>query len=196
MNHVRYYFCVNENAFLFRIWIMICTVSYIYTGLCCTWKRQWSQFGWLWVAGRPGGLQCSGSPRVLLVLVHEVESRRGEMLNSLAKKKKRMNCWERLAWVSTVRRKSTREELKYFVAIKMKGTNLCSGEGGKEPAVWPRIWVTARRKREKKKGEDNIWDGKTKRNKTPRQSIRPDQLVPTRTSTHEETHLSDEWIII
>ena len=53
----------------------------------------------------------SGSPRMLLVLVREFESRRGEILNVFAKiNKKRINCWERLAWVSTIRRESTRED--------------------------------------------------------------------------------------
>ena len=42
----------------------------------------------------------------------EFEPRRGESSNLFAKKKKRINCWERLAWVSTIRRESTREELK------------------------------------------------------------------------------------
>ena len=40
----------------------------------------------------------------------------------------------------------------------MPGTNRC-GEGAQEPAMWPRLWVTTRRRREKK-GEENKWDGK------------------------------------
>ena len=39
----------------------------------------------------------------------------------------------------------------------MHGTNR-SGKGGEEPAVWPRIWLTTRRERDKKR-DDNKWDG-------------------------------------
>ena len=47
------------------------------------------------------------------MLVREFESRRSEILNMFQQKKKwkkRINCWERLAWVSAIRRESTREE--------------------------------------------------------------------------------------
>ena len=54
----------------------------------------------------PGWL--NGNPR-MLVLVRESESRRDEILNIFAKKKWRNNCYERQAWVRTVRRK---KELK------------------------------------------------------------------------------------
>ena len=41
----------------------------------------------------------------------------------------------------------------------MQGTNR-SGEGGEEPAVWPRIWVTTiNRIGGESKGEDNKRDG-------------------------------------
>ena len=54
----------------------------------------------------------SGSPRMLLVLIREFESRRCEILIFFAKKKEeRINCWERLAWVRIIRRESTREEI-------------------------------------------------------------------------------------
>ena len=46
------------------------------------------------------------------------------------------------------------------LAIKVQGTNR-SEEGGAEPTVWPRIWVTNWREREKK-GEENKWDEKKK----------------------------------
>ena len=46
---------------------------------------------------------------MLLVLVREFESPRGEILN-LSEKTQRINCRERIAWVSTIRRESTREE--------------------------------------------------------------------------------------
>ena len=84
-----------------------------------TWLNEWSDVGmrgkkpccmasWVWahllvgfsftrclysctcIAGRPGGLV--GSPRMLLVLAREFESRRGEILNLFAKIKKRINC--------------------------------------------------------------------------------------------------------
>ena len=49
---------------------------------------------------------------LLIVLVREFESRRGEISNILAKKKGRKrkdhSCSERQAWVSTIRRESTR----------------------------------------------------------------------------------------
>ena len=48
-----------------------------------------------------------------------------------------------------------------LLAIKMQATNR-SGEGGEEPDMWPRIWITTRREREQK-GEDNKWDGKKKK---------------------------------
>ena len=45
------------------------------------------------IAGRPGGLSTSGSPRMLPMLVREFEYRRGEILNLFAKKKeKKINC--------------------------------------------------------------------------------------------------------
>ena len=54
----------------------------------------------------------SGNPRMLLLiaLVLEFESRRAETLNLFRKKKKIINCLERLAWVSTIRRESAGEE--------------------------------------------------------------------------------------
>ena len=69
--------------------------------------------------------------------------------------------WERL--FSVGRRNSTRVD---DLAIKMKGKN-SSVEGAEEPGMWPRIWVTAWREREKK-GEDTKWDkpkNKTKNNR-------------------------------
>ena len=81
-------------------------------------------------------------------------------------KAKRMNCWDRrlTAWVGTIRRESTREErVEVFSRPKKQGTNR-SGEGGEELAMWPRIWVTTRRQKEKK-GEHNKWDGKKKERK-------------------------------
>ena len=53
---------------------------------------------------------------LLIVLVLEFESRRGEILKKKCQKKKekRMNRLERLliAWLDTIRREPTREELK------------------------------------------------------------------------------------
>ena len=44
-----------------------------------------------------------------------------------------------------------------LLAITIKGTHR-SGEGGEESAMWPWIWVTTKRKKVKKVG-DNKWDG-------------------------------------
>ena len=66
----------------------------------------------------------SGSPRMLLVLVREFESRRGEILNIFAKIKKDQLLRERLAWVGTIGRESTREErAEIFSRSEMQGTN-------------------------------------------------------------------------
>ena len=91
----------------------------------------------------------SGSPRMplLIVLIREFESRRDEILNLLAKIWKRSNCWERLAWVSTIRRESTREERAEIFSRKKCKARTVVGRGGEEPATWPRIWVTRRRER-------------------------------------------------
>ena len=45
----------------------------------------------------------------------------------------------------------------------MQGTN--TGEGKEEPAMRPRIWVSATRREREKKGEDNKRDGKKKNEK-------------------------------
>ena len=47
---------------------------------------------------------------ILMVLVLEFESRRGEILNLFAKIKEDQLLRERLAWVGTIRLESTREE--------------------------------------------------------------------------------------
>ena len=92
----------------------------------------------------------SGSPRMLLVLVREFESRRGEILNLYAKIKKD----QLLRAPSVGKHNSTRvdEGRKSWnlLAIKMQGTNR-SGEGEEELAMWPRIWVTTINRREREK---------------------------------------------
>ena len=45
-----------------------------------------------------------------------------------------------------------------LLAIKTQGKNP-GGEGGEEPAMWPRIWVTTTVGGREKKSEDNKWDG-------------------------------------
>ena len=82
--------------------------------------------------------------------------------------KRRIGCWRRLllvAWVGAIRCESTREgKVEVFSWYNfMQGTN-CRGEERKEPTLWPRIWVTTRKEREKK-GEENKWDGKKRRRK-------------------------------
>ena len=61
----------------------------------------------------PWGSVNSGYARMLLiVLVLDFESRRGDILNLFAKKKEKESiCLERLAWVGTMRCVSTREEI-------------------------------------------------------------------------------------
>ena len=85
--------------------------------------------------------RCSityGMPRMLLVLVRELNPAVVRFWTYLQKWKRANSCWECLAWVSTVRRRSTREErAENLLAIKMQGTNR-TGEGGEEPARWPR----------------------------------------------------------
>ena len=90
----------------------------------------------------------SGSPRMLLVLVREFESRRGKISNlSAIKKKDQLKCWDRLAWLSTIRRKSTREERAEIFSREKGKARTVVGRGGEEPAMWPRIWVTTRREK-------------------------------------------------
>ena len=68
---------------------------------------------------------------LLIALVLDFESHRGEILNLSAKKKKL-----RLTWLG---RKSTRVDEgrkgESLLAIKMQGTNRSSGEGGEGPAM-------------------------------------------------------------
>ena len=71
-------------------------------------------------------------------------------------KKRRINCWERLSWVSTVRHESTREERAEIFSRSNRKARTVVGRGEEEPAMWPRIWVTTGR--EKEKGEENRWD--------------------------------------
>ena len=85
--------------------------------------------------------RCSrGNPRslpaLIMVLVREFESRRGEILSLFAKIKGSTTVAECLAWVSTaVRRKPTREErAEIFSRYIMQGTNR-NGDGGEEPAM-------------------------------------------------------------
>ena len=99
--------------------------------------------------------------RCLLYTSPSPRDQRGSRMPSSAWKKKRINCWERQAWVSTIWRESTREELLIFSRKKCKARTVV-GRGGGEPAMWPRIWVTSRREREKK-GKDNKWDEKKKK---------------------------------
>ena len=65
-----------------------------------------------------GGIDVLQSPRwssgprmlLLIVLVREFESRRDEILNLFAKIQKKNQLLRAPAWVSTIRRESTREE--------------------------------------------------------------------------------------
>ena len=106
----------------------------------------------------------SGSPRVLLALVLEFESRRGEVLKLLAKIRKDQLLRAPTRSVSRLNSTRVDEEKKGWslAAIKMKGADRNpSGEGGHELAMWPRIWVTTINWREiETKGEDNKWDEK------------------------------------
>ena len=63
------------------------------------------------------------------------------------------------AWIGTIRRESTREESAEPFSTKKKQGTYRSGEGGEEPTMWPRIWVTTKREQHKK-GEEKKWDGK------------------------------------
>ena len=104
----------------------------------------------------------SGSPRMLLMLIHEFESRRGEVSIFFAK------IWkdQLLAAHSVGKHNSTRVERKKnwkLLAIKNSRHEPWRGE---EPATWPRIWVTTRRETEHK-GEDNKCDGKPPQQATP-----------------------------
>ena len=91
---------------------------------------------------------CSGCPRVLLVLVLEFESRSGESWFILQNKMDQL-LRARIAWVGTIRRDSTREErTAIFSRLKSKARAVV-GRGWEEPVMWPRIWVTTRREREK-----------------------------------------------
>ena len=76
----------------------------------------------------------SGSPRMLLVLVSEFESRRGEILTIFAEKKRRKKKDQLLRAPSVGKHNSTRvdegRKSSNIIAIKMQGTNR-SGEGGR-----------------------------------------------------------------
>ena len=100
----------------------------------------------------------SGIPRMLLVLILEFEPRRGDILIFFSVQEKMIKCWERLALIDTIRRESSREgRAQNRLAITVQSPNR-SGEGGGEPAMWLRVWVTTRRERGKKR-KYNRWDG-------------------------------------
>ena len=84
----------------------------------------------------------------------------------IGKKKKRINCWKRLAWVSTIQRERVAEgrTRRNLLAKKIQGTNR-SGEGGRRACYVTQdlSYDCSRRGREKKKGEHSKWDGKTNR---------------------------------
>ena len=76
------------------------------------------------------------------------QSQRGQILNLFAKIRERINCWERLARVGTIRRESRREEQAEVLSRKKKIEGKIEGtiegkiegtkraeEGGEEAAI-------------------------------------------------------------
>ena len=96
-----------------------------------------------YIAGRAWCIY-SGNPRLQLVLVREFESRRGEILNIVAEIE-RINCRERLAWVSTVQCESKREARAEIFSRQLCKARTVVGRGEEKPAMLPRICVTTRR---------------------------------------------------
>ena len=126
------------DNFLTLAWsILLNPGTYLGPHCCCSYERFQLSRSSRW---------SSGNPRMLIVLVRELGPRRGEILNLLEKD-------QLLREPNVGKHNSTRvdEGRKSWnlLAIKMQGTNR-GGEGGEEPAMWPRIWVTTRRERENK----------------------------------------------
>ena len=146
----------NNNAFRLELLLVLMEFMFLYFSAFFDVRQNVStncSCSLIFVSSKagisPSPRWCSGYPRTLLVLL-EFESHDGEILTlfSIITKDQLLRA------PSVSRRNSTLlvvdEGRKGWslLAIKKQGTNR-SGEGVEEPAMWPRVWVTTGREREK-----------------------------------------------